>query len=277
MTIRLVTDSACDLTEAEAEELAIEIVPLKIRFGDDEYVDRVELSVSDFYDTMATSEHLPSTAAPAPGDFEQTFRRLAEAGATEIICISLSMALSATGEAALNAARAVADVVPVTVFDSKSVSAGTATQIRAAAAGIGEGKTSDEIVALLEDLRDRTHVYGALDTLENLKKGGRIGGAQAMLGTMLSIKPCIDVSSGEVEEAGKQRTRKRAIGWLKGVLEGADNPTEVVAIHGNAPDIEEFLDALSSVIPRDQIRVTQLGAVVGAHGGPRVLGLTFLA
>jgi DegV family protein with EDD domain len=276
LTVRIVTDSACDLTDEEVSALGIEVVPLKIRFGDREYVDRFELSVSQFYAEMSTNAELPSTAAPSPGDFETVFRRLAAEGADEIVCVNISFALSATGEAAASAARAVADVVPVHVVDSKSVSAGQGTLARLAATTARDGADAVTILELLAGLVERTRVFGALDTLENLRKGGRIGGARAMLGTMLSIKPCIDVSTGVVEEAGRQRTRKKAMGWLRDVLAAADHPTEVCVIHGDAPDIDELLTLLGEVIPRDQLRVRQLGAVVGSHGGPRVIGLTFL-
>jgi DegV family protein with EDD domain len=276
LTVRIVTDSACDLTDDVASALGIEIVPLKIRFGEREYVDRVELSVSQFYAEMATNPELPSTAAPSPGDFEAAFRKLADEGADEIVCINISFALSATGQAAESAARGVADVVPVTVVDSKSVSAGQGTLCRLAAQAAQRGDNAATITAELEGLVARTRVYGALDTLDNLRKGGRIGGARAMLGTMLSIKPCIDVSTGVVEEAGRQRTRKKAMGWLREVLAEANNPTEICVIQGDAPDIDDLLAVLTEVKPGDQLTVGQLGAVVGSHGGPRVIGLTFL-
>lgn len=276
MTVRIVTDSACDLTDEVATGLGIEIVPLKIRFGEREYVDRVELSVSQFYAEMASNPELPSTAAPSPGDFEAAFRKLAAEGADEIICINISFALSATGQAAESAARGVAEVVPVHVVDSKSVSAGQGTLARLAAKAAREGADAATILAQLDALVARTRVFGALDTLDNLRKGGRVGGARAMLGTMLSIKPCIDVSSGVVEEAGRQRTRKKAMGWLREVLAAANNPTEICVIQGDAPDIEELLAILAEVTPREQLSVGQLGAVVGSHGGPRVIGLTFL-
>ena len=124
MTIRIVTDSASDISLEEAEDLGIEIVPLSIRFGEAEYTDLVDLSVSDFYQKMAESDLLPSTAAPSPGAFEAAFKRCAEAGADGVICINLSLALSATGQAAQLAADALADTLPVKCIDSKSITSG---------------------------------------------------------------------------------------------------------------------------------------------------------
>ena len=276
MTIRIVTDSASDISLEEAEDLGIEIVPLSIRFGEAEYTDLVDLSVSDFYQKMAESDLLPSTAAPSPGAFEAAFKRCAEAGADGVICINLSLALSATGQAAQLAADALADTLPVKCIDSKSITCGLGTIIRKAAGAAKDGGSMDEIVALVENLASRTRIFATLDTLENLKKGGRIGGAKAMLGTMLQFKPCLDLSSGEVVEAGRQRTRKKSLIWLKEVLESEGEISELSIIHGDAPDVEEFATLISDIIPIDQIRINQLGAVIGTHGGPRVLGVTYL-
>ena len=276
MTIRIVTDSASDISLEEAEDLGIEIVPLSVRFGEAEYTDLVDLSVSDFYQKMAESDLLPSTAAPSPGAFEAAFKKCAEAGADGVICINLSLALSATGQAAQLAADALADTLPVKCIDSKSITCGLGTIIRKAAGAAKDGGSMDEIVALVENLASRTRIFATLDTLENLKKGGRIGGAKAMLGTMLQFKPCLDLSSGEVVEAGRQRTRKKSLIWLKEVLESEGEISELSIIHGDAPDVEEFAALISDIVPRDQIRINQLGAVIGTHGGPRVLGVTYL-
>ena len=276
MTIRIVTDSASDISLEEAEDLGIEIVPLSVRFGETEYTDLVDLSVSDFYQKMSESDLLPSTAAPSPGAFEAAFKRSAEAGAEGVICINLSLALSATGQAAQLAADALADTLPVKCIDSKSITCGLGTIIRKAAEAAKNGGSMDDIVSLVENLTGRTRIFATLDTLENLKKGGRIGGAKAMLGTMLQFKPCLDLSSGEVVEAGRQRTRKKSLIWLKEVLEGESEISELSIIHGDAPDVEEFATLISDIVPREEIRINQLGAVIGTHGGPRVLGVTYL-
>jgi len=274
--VRIVTDSASDLSVDEAQKLGIEVVPLSIRFGEEEFTDREDLSVADFYEKMAELDVFPETAAPSPGAFEAAFRKLVDDGADSIVCVNISMALSATGQAAQSAAKAVAETVPVICIDSESITAGLGTMVLAAAQAAADGATTEEVVALVENMRARTHVFGVLDTLENLKKGGRIGGAQALLGTMLSIKPCLDLSSGAVEEAGKQRTRKKAAAWLRTVLEEAGDIQELAVIHGHAPDVDSFVESLDGVIPASEIRVSELGAVIGTHGGPRVLGVCFL-
>ena len=168
MAVRIVTDSSCDLTTEEADELGIEIVPLSIRFGSEEFTDRVDLTVDEFYKRLAESTALPETSAPAPGAFEEVFRRAVELGADAVVCINLSSELSATIQSAQNAARALEGVIDVRVIDSRSITSGLGSQVLAAAQAARDGKTADEIVALVEDLVERTHVIGALDTLENL-------------------------------------------------------------------------------------------------------------
>ena len=276
MTIHIVTDSASDISLEEAKELGIEIVPLSVRFGEAEYTDLIDLSVSDFYQKMSESDLLPSTAAPSPGAFEAAFKRCVEAGAEGVVCINLSLALSATGQAAQLAADALVDTITVKCIDSKSITSGLGTIIRKAASAAKAGKSMDEIVSLVEGLASKTRIFATLDTLENLKKGGRIGGAKAMVGTMLQFKPCLDLSSGEVVEAGRQRTRKKSLMWLKEVLENEGEVTDLCIIHGDAPDVEEFADLISDLVPQENIRINQLGAVIGTHGGPRVLGVTYL-
>ena len=276
MTIHIVTDSASDISLEEAKELGIEIVPLSVRFGEAEYTDLIDLSVSDFYQKMSESDLLPSTAAPSPGAFEAAFKRCIEAGAEGVVCINLSLALSATGQAAQLAADALVDTITVKCIDSKSITSGLGTIIRKAASAAKAGKSMDEIVSLVEGLASKTRIFATLDTLENLKKGGRIGGAKAMVGTMLQFKPCLDLSSGEVVEAGRQRTRKKSLTWLKEVLENEGEITDLCIIHGDAPDVEEFADLISDLVPQENIRINQLGAVIGTHGGPRVLGVTYL-
>jgi DegV family protein with EDD domain len=275
VTVKIVTDSSCDLPEALVSELGIDVVPLKIRFGREELVDRRDLTPAEFWARCGASAELPSTAAPAPGEFEEVFRQAAAEGAEGVVCVNLSSKLSATGEAAQAAARAVADVVPVRVVDSLSVTLGEGMIAVEAARRAAAGATLEEIVALAEDMARRTKIFGSLDTLEYLKRGGRIGAAQALLGSMLSIKPCIEVVDGKVEPGPKQRTRSRSLQWLAdqvGKHPGAEN---LALLHGDAPDVDTLLGLLDRHYPRDRIVVGQLGAVVGAHTGPRTIGVAF--
>ena len=274
--VHIVTDSSCDLTEIETTTNSIVVVPLSIRFGDEEFIDREELSADAFYAKMASTGLLPETAAPSPGRFEQAFRGAAAVGASAVVCINLSGELSATAQSARNAATAVAGDIDVRVIDSRSLTGGLGTMVLEAAAAARNGADVDAVVALVESMIPRTEIYGGLDTLENLKKGGRIGSAKALLGSMLSVKPIIRITDGAVEEAGKQRTRKRALEWMRDQLFAEGTVEKLSILHGQAPDIDVFLDMISERYPREQIRLGTIGAVIGTHGGPGVIGMCYL-
>ncbi|CAM8661593.1 MAG: DegV family protein [Actinomycetia bacterium] len=274
--VHIVTDSSCDLTEIETTTNSIGVVPLSIRFGDEEFIDREELSADAFYAKMASTGLLPETAAPSPGRFEQAFRGAAAVGASAVVCINLSGELSATVQSARNAATAVAGDIDVRVIDSRSLTGGLGTMVLEAAAAARNGADVDAVVALVESMIPRTEIYGGLDTLENLKKGGRIGSAKALLGSMLSVKPIIRITDGAVEEAGKQRTRKRALEWMRDQLFAEGTVEKLSILHGQAPDIDVFLDMISERYPREQIRLGTIGAVIGTHGGPGVIGMCYL-
>jgi DegV family protein with EDD domain len=274
MGLRVVTDSACDLPDDLIERYGIAVVPLTIRFGKEELVDRKELSTDEFWRRLADSDVLPETSAPSAGAFEDTFRRLSEDGATGIVCINLSSKLSATMQSAQVAAQAVERDLPVAVVDSLLVSMGLGSLCLTAAQRAADGDSLESIVTEVTDRRNRSKLYGTLDTLEYLKKGGRVGNARALLGSMLAIKPVVEVRDGVVEEAGKVRTRSKALRLL--VERVKEGPFENLAVlHGNAPDLDELLDLLEPLATRDQIVVGQIGPVIGTHAGPRVIGVTF--
>ena len=273
MPVKIVTDSAADLPKEPAEAHDIRVVPLSIRFGDDEYTDGVDLTPQAFYDTMAATDTLPATAAPSPGAFEVAFREAAADG-DPVVCINLSSALSATMQSAETAAKALAGEVDVTVLDSRSITAGLGLQAVAAAEAAASGASVDDIRGIVEHLSHHTKVFGALNTLDNLKKGGRIGNAQALIGSLLSIKPIIDISTGSVEEAGKQRTRKKSLVWLRDKLFELPDLESVAVCHGCCPDdLEELISLLSPRYSRDQLSVWTIGPVIGTHGGSGVIGL----
>jgi DegV family protein with EDD domain len=271
--IRVVTDSACDLTPSLAETHDVRVVPLTIRFGSEEFVDRDELSVKEFWDRVITGPHMPETAAPSPGAFRQAYLGAADEGYDGVVCITLSSGLSATFQAATTATDDVP--VPVRVVDSLSVTMGEGLLVLAASSMAGEGADLDAIVAEVESLRDRTHVYGVLGGLDFLKKGGRIGGAAHLMGSLLSIKPVIEVRSGVVEVESKQRTRSRSLQYLaeKALRAG---PLERLAVaNGAADDIGEVISLLEAAQPAHEMVVTDLGAVIGSHAGPGTVGVCF--
>ena len=278
MPVRIVTDSACDLPQALADELGIVIVPLSIRFGAEEFVDRQDLSVAEFWRRSKASAVLPSTAAPSPGAFEVAYRTLKEEGATGVVVVSLSGELSATIQSAQLAARSVADDISVTVVDSRSVTIGQGMIAVAAARRAAQGASEAEVAALVTSLAERTQVWGALDTLENLKKGGRIGNAKALLASVLSIKPIIEIRHGKVEEGGKQRTRSKAMAFLvekvRSEIALRGSIENLAVVHAATTDVNTLVAQLQVIYPHP-IVIGDIGPVIGSHAGTGTIAVVF--
>ena len=274
-SVHIVTDSSCDLPDKLITEMNIKIVPLKIRFGDTEFVDRLELTTDQFWEKCQASDELPSTAAPSPGAFVEEFQNAASEGATGVVAILLSGELSATIEAAQQAAQLVKEEIEVRVIDSRTVTLGLGSVVMGAASAAISGANIEEVAAIASDSVNRTQVHAALDTLENLRKGGRIGAAGSLLGSMLSIKPLIEVRNGVVEPAGKQRTRGKALSYLVGVVEqNADQIEQIFVTHAACDDVDSFLEQVRSVVSVE-VLVGEVGPVVGAHAGIGTIGVAF--
>lgn len=276
--VRIITDSACDLPDSVIDDLGIEVVPLYIRFGDEELIDREQLSTDDFWRRCATEENLPSTAAPSPGRFEQAIAKLMAEGAEGIVIINLSGDLSGTLQSAEVAAESSPSSAKIRVVDSRTVSMGLGAIVVACARAAQSGSGLDDVAELARALSRRSQVWGALDTLENLKKGGRIGGAKALLGTVLSIKPIIEVRDGVVHEGGKQRTRSKALAFLldkvQECMKSGGGVSQLSVLHAACPDVNAFVEQLRAVYP-GEIMVGQIGPVVGAHAGRGTIGVAF--
>jgi DegV family protein with EDD domain len=271
--IRVITDSSCDLPEHIIERLRIEVVPLTIRFGDEEFVDRAELSADEFWRRLVESDTLSETAAPSVGRFETAYHRVADEGADGIVAICISSAISATHSAAVNAARRF-DRVPVHVVDSQLVSAALGLAVVAAAEGADAGKSLDEIGAAADGASGHTNLFAALDTLEYLRRGGRIGGAQAFLGGLLDVKPIITFEDGEVAAAGRVRTRRRAVDAVVAHAAGLGALRRLAVVHSDPPDLDEIVARLEPLAP-GELMISRLGPVVGTHAGPGVAGVAY--
>jgi DegV family protein with EDD domain len=224
---------------------------------------------------MANTEDLPQTACPSPGAFNQALRNAIDADA--VVCLTMLSDLSTTFQSALTAAAIFEGRIVVHVIDSRTVSSGLGTLVIETAKVAAQGADIETVLRRVNDLIPRTHVLAALNTLENLKRGGRIGGAMAMVGSMLSIKPVIDLTGGVVHEAGKARTRKRALQMLYERMGAAGLIEHVAVMHCGAPDIDQFLGLIAPRFPRDAIRIGTLGAVVGVHGGAQMIGVSWIA
>ena len=232
--VHIVTDSACDLTDQLVKQHGVIVVPLTIRFGSEEFEDRRNLSSAEFWDRCSGKGDLPETAAPSPGAFQAAYQQAVDEGAESVLCLTISSKVSATYASAVTAADSFT-AAPVRVVDTCSLTMGQGLLVIAAAEDAAAGKGIDDIAARPRTATTRTHIYGVLGGLEHLQRGGRIGGAQALLGSLLSIKPVIQLKDGEVAEESKQRTRARAITYLVDKVK-ADAPLERLAVADGACD-----------------------------------------
>jgi len=273
--VRIVTDSACDLTDQLATDNGIVIVPLSIRFGDEELVDRRDLNAEEFWKRCASSPTLPETSAPPPGAFQSVFEAARDDGYDAVVCVTISAELSSgTHQSAVTAAGA-AHGIDVRVVDTRTVTMGQGLVALAAAEAASSGADAAAISDLAAEVALRTRVFGAIDTLEHLQRGGRIGAARAMLGSMLSIKPVIQVSNGIVAEESKQRTRSRSLEYLAGKVRAAAPLERLAVCDGAAPDLDKFLGLLDGIEVHRGLLTVELGPVVGTHTGPGTIGVCY--
>ena len=274
--IRIVTDSSSDVPHEIATEHGVEVVPLTIRFGDEEFVDRLDLTTASFWERLVLAEHLPETAAPSAGLFEETYRSLISDGATGIVVITISSELSATFQSAVIAAEKVKGHVPIQVIDSMSVGMGLGLPVLEAAALATDGASLDEVADHASRSIASTSIVAALDTLEYLKRGGRVGSTQAFFGGLLNIKPLITITDGVVAPLGRVRTRSKAIAALEERAAAIGPAIKSAAVfHGAAGDIDSIVERIQQHLDVPVI-VSMLGPVVGTHTGPGTVGIAYL-
>ncbi|MGH9102729.1 MAG: DegV family protein [Acidimicrobiales bacterium] len=271
--VAVVTDSGADLPEDVALQHDIRLVPLRIRFGEIELTDRVELPVQEFWARCESSRALPSTAAPSIGDFVSCFEKAASDGYDAALCVTLASKLSATHQAAEAARREVAGSVEVQVVDSASASVGQGLLALAAARGARDGVGLGELAERIVALAGRTFLYGTLDRLDYLHRGGRIGAVASLVGSVLAFKPVIEVRDGAVELVGRPRTRSRALQTLVERATSHGPLGSLAVVHAGAPDLAELLSLLERAAPGIRPLVADLGPVIGTHTGPGTLGI----
>ena len=276
MRIGVVTDSACDLPSELARQLDVAVVPLDVRLGSTPTEQVRVLEPAEFWQLAARTPELPETSAPSPGAFVEAFLSCRDGGAEAVICITISSALSATYEAARSAAAAVAGDIRVEVVDSRNATMGEGLLV-IEAAELARGELPfDAILEQVKSAVPQTHVFGTLDTLDNLRRGGRIGTAQALIGTMLQVKPVIEVRDGVVEGESRQRTRSRSLKYLADKVNTAGALRRLAVMHAAAPDVAEFTAMLSPSSLEHPLVVSFIGPVIGAHTGAGTIGVCYL-
>ena len=268
---RVVTDSTADLPEEWRKRYAIEVVPLKVLFGNETFRDGVDLTNDEFFRKLETAQQLPTTSAPSPGDFAAAYEKL-RGECAGVVSIHLGSNLSATCESARLGAQAV-EGFPVHVVDSQSTTMPIAFLCRIAA----EAPDLETAVAACEARVDKLGILALLDTMRYIQMGGRISKIQYLLGSMLDVKPLLKLDHGEIKPLDRTRTRSKAIPGMIQRLR-AEGPLEHLAIvHAAAPDdADKLLTQLRPEYPGLEIETGQIGAVLGTHTGPRALGLVYV-
>ena len=276
MSVRIVTDSTCDLPEEITDQQSITVIPLNINLGDQTFLDGVDLTRSEFYTQLPSYSPSPKTAAPGPDVFTRVFNRLADEGAQAILSIHISETLSAT----INSARIAAlqfNRIPVTVLDSSQLSLGTGFLVEKAAIMAKAGKKIEEITSTLQEVMKRTYVFASLKTLEYLRRSGRMNLASAKFGELLQVKPLLHMNMGKAT-AHRTRTQKRATERLLSWLEEYAPYEKLAILHaGVHEEAKALYEQARSFFPHDEVLIVQITPALGAHLGIGALGFACIS
>lgn len=271
MPVRIVTDSTCDLPAETIARYGISVVPLFINIGEQGFLDGVDLTREEFYKRLPSYPVHPTTAVPSPLKFRAVYDSLVDAGATQVLSIHISVALSAVVNVARIAAQETS-TVPVTVFDSQQLSLGTGFLVETAAKMAADGCEIEEILAVLNEQARRSHVFAVLDTLEFLKRSGRMNKYVAGLGTLLQLKPILTMHNGK-PGTERVRTRERATQRLLELLQGVGRLERLAIVHTHAPErVAELRSLAAQFMPSDAVWAVDITPVIGSHIGPGAFG-----
>lgn len=271
MAVKIVTDSTADIPQQLAQELDINIVPVYVRFGNEIFRDRIDITEDQFYQRLVDDPIHPKTMQPSPQDFANTYRAIGEK-AEGIVSIHVTSKLSGTYNAAVQGKKEVQQDFPVEVIDSQVTTMGLGQLVIAASNMARSGKTLMEIVAGIRHLMPSVHLLGLLDTLRYLALGGRIGKVQKLFSSILSAKPLLTMKDGLLFPVGITRSRSKGIDRLFEFVKNKQNIRELAVVYNTTPDeAKSFIDRISPFFPGEKIRLARLGPALGVHGGPGIL------
>ena len=277
MSVRVVTDSASDIDGELARELGIAVVPLNVHFGTRTFEDNVTITPDELYGMLSTTSEPPRTSQPSPGRFKEVYDELGR-DATGIVSIHISSKISGTCNSARQGALAASAGCPVEVIDSGQASMGLGLVVLAAAEAATRGADQSEVIHTARSAAGRAQCLCLFETLEYLQKGGRIGRAQALLGSVLKIKPMIIVRDGEVHPLGRARTFPRALAKMKGTVRGFAPLQSLAVMHSTTPEVaNEVADALRCLLPEGaEPLIARFGPALGVYAGPGALGIALI-
>ncbi len=277
MKIKLITDSTCDIAPQVLASKGIQFVPLKVLFKDKEYVDKIDLTNPEFYEMMRNSKELPTTSQVNPGEFYDVFESALKEG-SEVVGLFLSSELSGTYNSAV-IAKEMLGSDKIHLIDSRSVSFALGLMVLKTQQKIDDGASVSEVIQFASEMCANSQLYGMLDTLENLKKGGRLSSGTAMIGKMLNLKPIIEVKEGRVNVAEKARGSRKGLAWMIDQLAASypDGQIDELAI-AHANDLENLKDIKALLLEKfniGTIHEIEIGSVVGTHTGQGAVGVTY--
>ncbi len=277
MPVSVVTDSTSDLSLSLASENGITVAPLNVHFGDEAYRDGVDMSADDFYERLTSSPVLPKTSQPSVGDFLQIYEDLGP-GSDGIVSVHIAAKLSGTYNSAINAAQSY-DSRPVEVIDTGTASMGLGLCALAAARAAQAGGSVEEVAVAARSAAERIQVFFYLETLHYLEKGGRIGKAQAFVGSLLRVRPVLICRDGEIHPLDKARTRSKAMARVVQAAQDVGGLQEAAVMHSTAPDDAEALAGAIRDIGGGELQILtgRIGPVVGTYAGPGAVGAAVLA
>ena len=278
MEIKIVTDSTSDLDKDTAKNLSVEIVPLNVHFGDEVYKDGIEINSDDFFDKLINGTVFPKTSQPSVGEFIDVYEKLGNDG-SDIISIHISDQLSGTINSARQAAKHLEGKIKVHIIDSKQISISLGLITISAATAVKEGKTLNEVLDLIESLIARSHVFTALDTLEYLEKGGRIGKAKSLVGKILNFKPIIGSANGIIDAFGRGRSNTACMIKLEELVKSTGEIESIGIVYSTDKSLaDKFSEQITQNLKLEKPpKSYQIGPVIGVYGGPNVIGVGIIS
>jgi DegV family protein with EDD domain len=271
MNIKIVTDSGADLPTTLVQELGITVVPVYLRFGKEVYRDRVDIGEDEFYKRLLQDPIHPNTTQPSPQDFANVYEKLSQE-ADGIISIHITGKLSGTFNSAVQGKKMVNSKCPIEVVDSQNLSIAVGLIVIQTSKMVRLGMSLERIVGELQKIIPNVHLLALFDTLKYLVKGGRVGKAKALLGSVLNVKPMLTMKDGELVPSGQVRTRSKGIDRLVDFVKNAKDVQDLAVLHSTTPDeARAIIELTDSVFPKEQTILARLGPGLGVHGGPGVL------
>lgn len=276
MAVKIVTDTLSDITGNLAAQLGITVIPLYVRFGEEIYRDRVEITSEDFYRRLVNEPKLPSTTQPTPNDFAEVFQKLAQE-TDEILVIVVSSKLSGTYQSAMQAKQDMKNKCRIEIIDSLQVAMGEGLIVVTAVNAVKAGADLAKVAEIARKAIPRVHLIAYFDTLKYLAKGGRIGKAQGLLGSVLSVKPILTVRDGEMAPLTRVRSMTAGLDYLYSVAAGYPKIDGLAVEHATTPgDADKLVERLGQIYPKERIYRSVISPVIGTYAGPNALALTVL-